>query len=319
MNGRDRRPVGGTELAVSALGIGGGSLANAGGDGAVRMLLDGAWDRGLRYFDTAALYAAGDSERRFGVGLRDRPRDEYVLSTKLGRFVDAAGEVAYDYTASGVERTLAGSMERLGLNRVDVVFIHDLTPALHGAAFEDRFRACMAGAYPFLDGLRARGTIGAVGIAMADADVALRFAREGRFDCFMLAGGYTLLRHGSHDTLLAHCARSGSAVMVAAPFNTGILATGAVPGARLDYAPAPPEVLVRVAAIEAACRRHGVSLPAAALQFPLAHPAVASVVAGHQATTELDANLALLAAPIPMEFWAELKAAGLLALEVPVP
>lgn len=319
MNGRDRRPVGGTGLAVSALGIGGGSLANAGGDDAVRLLLDGAWDRGLRYFDTAALYAAGDSERRFGAGLRDRPRDEYVLSTKLGRFIDAAGEVAYDYTAAGAERTLAGSLGRLGLDRVDIVFIHDLTPALHGASYEDRFRTCMAGAFPFLDGLRARGTIRAVGIAMADADVALRFAREGRFDCFMLAGGYTLLRHGSHDTLLDHCAGSGSTVMVAAPFNTGILATGAVPGARLDYAPAPPEVLARVAAIEAVCRHHGVSLPAAALQFPLAHPAVASVVAGHQATSELDANLALLAEPIPAAFWAELKVTRLLAENVPVP
>ena len=319
MNGRDCRLVGGTDLAVSVLGIGGGSLANAGGDGAVRTLLDDAWDRGLRYFDTAALYAAGESERRFGMGLRERPRDEYVLSTKLGRFVDAAGQNAYDYTAAGAEQSLAGSMERLGLDRVDIVFIHDLTPALHGDSYEEKFRTCMAGAYPFLDGLRSRGIVGAVGIAMADADVALQFAREGRFDCFMLAGGYTLLRHGSHGTLLDHCARSGSAVIVAAPFNTGILATGAVPGARLDYAPARPEVLARVAAIEAACRRHGISLPAAALQFPLAHPAVASVVAGHQATTELDANLALLAAPIPAGFWAELKATGLLAEEVPVP
>ncbi len=319
MNGRDRRPVGGTGLAVSALGIGGGSLANAGGSNVVRTLLDGAWDRGLRYFDTAALYAAGDSERRFGTGLRERPRDDYVLSTKLGRFASAAGQDAYDYTAAGAERTLAGSMARLGLDRVDIVFIHDLTPALHGDSYEDQFRTCMAGAFPFLDGLRARGTIRAVGIAMADAEVALRFAREGRFDCFMLAGGYTLLRHGSHDTLLAHCARSGSAVMVAAPFNTGILATGAVPGARLDYAPAPPEALAQVAAIEATCRRHGVTLAAAALQFPLAHPAIASVVAGHQATAELDANLALLAEPIPAGFWAELKATGLLAEDVPVP
>ena len=320
MNGRDRRPVGGTGLAVSALGIGGGSLANAGGTNAVRTLLDGAWDRGLRYFDTAALYAAGESERRFGMGLRERPRDDYVLSTKLGRFAGAAGRDAYDYTAAGAERTLAGSMARLGLDRVDIVFIHDLTPALHGDSYEDKFRTCMAGAFPFLDGLRARGIIRAVGIAMADAEVALRFAREARFDCFMLAGGYTLLRHASHDTLLAHCARSGSAVMVAAPFNTGILATGAIARrpARLRARPAGGAGAAWPRSRQT-CRRHGVSLAAAALQFPLAHPAVASVVAGHQATTELDANLALLAERIPAGFWAELKVTGLLAEDVPVP
>lgn len=319
MNGLERRPVGRTGLSVSALGIGGGSLANAGGDGAIRTLLDGAWERGLRYFDTAALYAAGESERRFGLGLRDRPRGEYVLSTKLGRFVGGHGQIAYDYTAAGAERTLSGSLDRLGLGRVDIVFIHDLTPALHGDGFERQFATCMDGAYPFLDGLRARGDIGAVGVAMADADVALRCLQAGRFDCVMLAGAYTLLEHRSHATLLAHCARAGSAVMVAAPFNTGILATGAVPGARFGYGPAPADILARVAAIEAVCARHGVPLPAAALQFPLAHPAVASVVAGHQAVAELDANLALLAQPIPAAVWVALKAAGLLPEDVPTP
>ena len=319
MNGLDRRPVGGTGLAVSALGIGGGSLANAKGSDALRALLDAAWDRGLRYFDTAALYAAGESERRFGLGLRDRERDAFVLSTKLGRFIGADGRDAFDYTAPGAERTLEGSLERLGLGRVDIVFIHDLTPALHGDAFDRQFRTCMDGAYPFLDGLRAQGIIRAVGVAMADADTALQFAQAGRFDCFMLAGGYTLLRQASHRTLLAHCAAAGSTVMVAAPFNTGILATGSAPGARLDYAPAPPDVLARVAAIEAVCRRHGVPLPAAALQFPLAHPAVGSVVAGHQAVAELDANLRLLATPVPAAFWAELKETGLLPNDVPTP
>ena len=312
------RAVAGTGLTVSALGIGGGSLANVHGQEGIRVLLDGAWERGLRYFDTAALYAAGESERRFGGELRQRQRDEYVLSTKLGRF-SVDGRDAYDYTAAGAERTLAGSMDRLGIGRVDIVFIHDLTPALHGEAFEAQFRTCMEGAYKFLDGLRARGVIRAVGIAMADADTALRFAHEGRFDCFMLAGGYTLIEHQSRHTLLAHCAATGSAVMVAAPFNTGILATGAVPGARFGYQPASPDILAKVARIEAVCRRHRVTLAAAALQFPLAHPAVVSVVAGHQSVAELDANLSLLATPIPAAFWADLVEADLLPGDAPTP
>ena len=315
MNGR---AVAGTGLTVSALGIGGGSLANVHGQEGIRVLLDGAWERGLRYFDTAALYAAGESERRFGMELRQRARNEYVLSTKLGRF-SVDGRDAYDYSAPGAERTLTGSMDRLGIGRVDIVFIHDLTPALHGETFEAQFRTCMDGAYKFLDGLRARGQIRAVGIAMADADTALRFAHAGQFDCFMLAGGYTLIDHQSRHTLLAHCAKTGSAVMVAAPFNTGILATGAVPGARFGYQPAPPNILANVARMEAVCSRHGVKLAAAALQFPLAHPAVASVVAGHQSVEELDTNLSLLATAIPRAFWAEMVECGLLAGDAPTP
>lgn len=318
MNGRERRIVGGTNVSVSQLGIGGGSLANVHGENGIHALMDGSWKLGLRYFDTAALYAAGESERRFGLGLRGRPRDDFVLSTKLGRFMHE-GTIAYDYTAAGAEASLAGSLDRLGLGGVDVVFIHDLTPALHGDSFKRQFRTAMEGAYPHLDGLRSRGVIGAVGIAMADADVALRFAREGQFDCFMLAGGYTLLEHSSLETLLAHCTANGSSVMVAAPFNTGILATGAIEGARFGYQPAPPEVLARTAAIEAVCRRLGVSLPAAALQFPLAHPAVVSVVVGHQSVAEVQANLDLLAEPIPQELWHELKRTGLLPDAAPVP
>lgn len=318
MNGRDRRMAGHTRVSVSRLGIGGGSLANVHGEDGIRALLDGSWDCGLRYFDTAALYAAGESERRFGLGLRTRPRDDFVLSTKLGRF-SHNGAIAYDYTAAGAEASLAASLDRLGLGRVDIVFIHDLTPALHGESFERQFRTAMGGAYPYLDGLRSKGIIGAVGIAMADADVALRFAQAGRFDCFMLAGGYTLLEHASLETLLAHCSSDGSSVMVAAPFNTGILATGAIEGARFGYQPAPLEVIARTAAIEAICLRFGVSLPAAALQFPLAHPAVVSVVAGHQSMAEVQANLDLLAQPIPQEFWHDLKRSGLLPAAAPVP
>ena len=318
MDGRERRKVGTTTLAVSRLGIGGGSLANLSGDDGVRTLLNFCWEQGLRHFDTAPLYAAGGSEIRFGAGLRGRPRDQFVLSTKLGRFVRDGREV-FDYTASGAAASIELSLERLRLERIDIIFIHDVTPAIHGDAFERQFATAMEGAYPYLAGLRANGVIGAVGVGMADPAVSLRFAQAGQFDCFMLAGGYTLLEHASLDTLLPHCARSGSSVMVAAPFNTGILATGAVDGARYFYRPAPAEILARTAGIEAICRRHGVRLAAAALQFPLAHPAVVSVVAGHQSAGEVTANLGLLEEPIPAEFWQELRSAQLLPAHAPIP
>ena len=210
-------------------------------------------------------------------------------------------------------------MTRLGVDRLDIVFIHDLTPRHHGDNYERQFRTAMEGAYPFLADLRSKGVIGAVGVGMAFPEVCLRFAKEGQFDCFMLAGAYTLLQHASLDTLLPHCEGAGSSVMVAAPFNTGILATGAIEGARFEYMPASPEVLARTAGIEAICRRHGVRLPAAALQFPLAHPAVVSAVVGNQSMAEVTANLELLAEPIPEGMWQELKGAGLLPAHAPVP
>ena len=273
---------------------------------------------GPPHFDTAALYAAGESERRFGACLPDRPRQDYALSTKLGRCVRDGREI-FDYTATGAEASLDASIRRLGGIVPDIVFIHDLTRTMHGQAFERQFATTMNGAYTFLDRLRAQGVIRAVGIAMADAAASLRFAEEARIDCFILAGAYTLLVHASLDTLLAHCALDGSAVLVAAPFNTGILATGAIRGARFGYKPASADLLVRIAAIEAVCRPHRVRLPAAALQFPLAHPAVVSVVAGHQSPAEVQANLGRLAEPIPPEFWYHLKAAGLFPASAPTP
>lgn len=318
MNGRERRKVGTSQLSVSALGIGGGSLANLSGEAGVQKLLNGCWESGLRYFDTAALYAAGQSEIRFGTGLRSRSRSDFVLSSKLGRFV-RDGRDAYDYTAGGAQASMEQSLTRLGLERIDIVFIHDATPALHGDGFERQFATAMEGAYPYLDRLRAQGVVGAIGVAMADADVSLRFARAGRFECFMLAGAYTLLEHAALDTLLQHCTETASSVMVAAPFNTGILATGAVSGARFGYRPASPAILARTSQLEAICQRHNVRLAAAALQFPLAHPAVASVVAGHQSAEEVSANLAFIAEQIPSAVWHEIKKAGLLPTHAPTP
>jgi D-threo-aldose 1-dehydrogenase len=304
-------------LALSRLGVGGGSLISAAGEQGVRDILDAAWDAGLRYFDTAALYAAGESERRLGAALRNRPRDEFVLSTKIGRYAGADGDI-FDYSAAATESAVAASLERLGLGRIDIVLIHDVIPALHGGDFEHRFAEAMTGAWPVLRRMRQEGRIGAVGIALREPAVALRFLREADFDCCMLAGGWTLLQHEALSALLPHCAAQSVTVMVAAPFDTGILATGPVAGARYAYQPAPPEILDRAARLQAICTHHGVSLAAAALHFPLLHPAVASVVAGHQTVAELQVNLRLLDQPMPQALWRDMIAAGLLPADLPI-
>jgi len=305
----ERRPIGRTTLRVSRLGIGGGSLFSSIGDAAVAALVDHCWDRGLRHFDTAALYAGGVSEQRFGAALANRPRGEHVLSTKTGR-TQEDGQNRFDYTREGTLRSIERSLARLKRDRLDIVFIHDVTPDLHGDAYDDRFAEAMEGAYPVLAELRSQGVVGAVGVGVGSWEVCRRFAGAGDFDCMMLAGGYTLLRQDSVP-FLDDCVKRGISVLLAAPFNTGILATGAIEGARYHYKPATPEVLEQTRRIEAVCRRHDVPLPAAALQFPLRHPAVVSAVVGHQSAEEVDRNMALLRREIPDEFWAELAAEGL--------
>jgi D-threo-aldose 1-dehydrogenase len=308
----ERRRVGTTALTVSRLAVGGGSsfVRSEGVD-----LLDACWDAGLRYFDTAPLYGGGESERRFGESLAERPRDDYVLSTKVGR----NGPTAFDYSAAGVTGSLQRSLQRLKLARIDIIYIHDVDPDLHGDAFERRFDEAMTQAYPALAELRDAGTIGAIGVGLKDWDVALRLAKAGRLDCIMLAGGYTLLQHGGLRELLPWCDANGVSVIVAAPYNTGILATGAVEGARYYYQPAPSAIVQRTRELEAVCARHAVPLAAAALQFPLHHPAVISVAVGHERASEVARNLALLAQPIPAALWSEMKDRALIPREAPTP
>lgn len=310
----ERRTLGRTPVCVSRLGVGGGSaFVRAGDEG--RHLLDAAWDAGLRHFDTAPLYGDGESERSYGEALRRRPRDAFAVSTKVGR----EGQRSFDYSGEGVRRSLARSFERLHVDRIDLALIHDVDPDMHGEAFERRFDEAITQALPVLDSLRAAGTLGAVGVGLKDTDVALRLLEAGRFDAVMLAGGYTLLQHGALDALLPWCVAHDVSVLLAAPYNTGILATGAVEGARYFYRPAPPDILERTRQLEVACARHGVPLAAAALQFPLFHPAVASVVVGHERAEEVARNLVLLRHPIPVALWHELKDARLLPAHAPTP
>ncbi|HUH94964.1 MAG TPA: aldo/keto reductase [Casimicrobiaceae bacterium] len=330
------RRIGRTDLAVSLLGVGTapfGSMARQDTDASVGAGFAHLYAAGLRYFDTAPFYGLGLAEHRLGACLRGVDRRSVAISTKVGRLMKPLGggvvpgpgsgasafEVAFDYSYEGTLRSLEHSLQRLGTNAVDIVLIHDVNRRWQGDLVEQRYREAMEGAHRALAELRAAGTIKAFGVGVNDWSILLRFAADGDFDCFMLAGRYTLLDHSALETFLPGCQRRGISVLMAAPFNSGILATGALPGATFFYVEADPEIMARTRRIEAVCSRHGVALAAAALQFPLAHPAVASVVTGMRNAAEAQANLAHCGAAIPAAFWDELKHEGLIAVDAPVP
>lgn len=275
-------------------------------------MVEAAWDAGIRYFDTAPLYGFGHAERRLGAVLRTKPREEFVVSTKVGRLLreDAESEPGqawkgtpplnpvFDFSYDATMRSVEESLRRLGLDRVDILLIHD--PDQH-------FREALGGAYRALDRLRADGTVRAIGAGMNQAEMLARFAREADFDCFLLAGRYTLLDRTGSEELLPLCAERGIAVIAGGVFNSGILAeTG--PAQHYNYQQAPPEVIVRARAIKATCESRGVDVKAAALQFPLRHPAVTSVLTGCRSAAELTENVRLFSAPVPDGLWEELDA-----------
>lgn len=335
----ERVPLGRTGLAVSRLGFGGASIGGLFTDvdeGAAIGAVRHAWDLGIRLFDTAPLYGYGASERRVGAALRDQPRDDFVLSTKVGRLVrdDAAipsdadvdrqaldgrddafyvrtrpVRLVFDYSADGVRRSLDESLERLGLERIDIALIHDP---------DDHWPAAIDEAWPALERLRAEGVIRAVGAGMNQSAMLARFARETDMDVFLLAGRYTLLDQDALHELLPLCLERGIAVLVGGVMNSGVLADPR-PGSRFDYAPASPEILERARRLGEVCARHDVLLRAAAMQFPLAHPAVVSLVAGVRTAAHLDDYPTMLAHTIPAALWTELRAEGLIPADAPVP
>jgi D-threo-aldose 1-dehydrogenase len=312
------------DLTLPPLGYGGGSLFGVTHEREATDLLAYAYERGFRYFDTAPLYGSGLGEHWYGAALRQRSRDAFVLSTKVGRRLrpqpgtatpsdQMPFEVFYDYSYDGVLRSFDDSLQRLGLARVDIALLHDVNPRWHGEQYEQRFREAMDGGYRALERLRGEGVVRAIGVGLKGADVCLRFARAGSFDCMMLAGGYTLLEHDALAEFLPYCVAHDIAVIVASPFNSGILAKGAVEGATYFYSRASDEIVERTRRIDAVCRRHGVPLGAAALQFALGHPAVASAVCGYRSRTEVDTNLQWAALPIPPALWNDLKQERLIA------
>lgn len=324
-------------LKLGPFGFGGAPLGNLFApidESAAVAAVRRAYDVGLRHFDTAPHYGHGLSEHRIGEALRGRPRDSFVLSTKVGRllFPDAqapneqfgfSGTLPfvqrYDYSGDGARKSLEFSLHRLGMARVDIAYIHDCDHDAHGADGPRRFREAMEGALPALTRLREEGVVSAIGLGVNHWETCRDALAHGHIDLFLLAGRYTLLDQSALDELLPLCVARGTGIVIGGPYNSGILATGAKPGATYNYKPATPEILARVAAIETVCARHRVPLRAAALQFPLAHPAVVAVIPGARTPAEIDDNAALMKHPIPSAFWAGLKAEKLLRADAPTP
>ena len=297
---------------LSAMGFGSAPIGNAERVSAEQAVatVHYALENGITLFDTAPLYGAGCSEERLGLALDGVPRSEFVISTKVGRLLDDnSRKLTFDYSRDGVLRSLEGSLKRLKLDQIDLLLIHD--PDNHP-------EEALAEAYPTLDELRQQGVIRAIGSGMNQWQVLTRFAQEANFDCFLLAGRYTLLEQTSID-FLDLCRRKGIGVMLGGVYNSGILASGAVPGATYNYAPAPPAIMEKTAAIAAIGARHGVVINAAALQFAQAHPAVASLVIGAVHPDEIAANLAARQIPIPPALWDDLLDAGLIEANAPLP
>lgn len=315
------------------LGLGGAPLGNLFtviDDTQAQMLVQTAWDSGCRTFDTAPHYGNGLSEHRLGQALRGMRRSEFVLSTKVGRLLqpDAAaprdqnGYVGvlpftqtWDYSARGMQRSIEDSLQRLGMATVDVAYIHDCDATVHGANYPQVLRQVLDQALPQLRQMQQRGLIRHIGLGVNDVRVCLDVLARADLDCLMLAGRYTLVDQSALAELLPLCVQRGVRIALGGVFNSGILATGvreqggAQP--RFNYAAAPQEWVDRVAAVEQVCARHGVPLRAAALQFPLAHPAVDIVMLGAQQTAHWQDAVDMLHHPIPAAFWSELRAQGL--------
>lgn len=332
-----QRPLGRSGLMVTTLGFGGAPLGDlyAGLDEAMAVAtVEAALRSGITLVDTSPLYGHGLSEHRIGAALRRVGRDGILLSTKVGRVAEpfsgrGAGSgyvgglphgLRFDYSYDGTMRSLEQSALRLGTDRLDIVLIHDVDVWTHGPdRIEGRFGEAMDGAYRALDRLRSAGAIKAIGVGVNEAEMCERFARAGDFDTMLLAGRYSLLEQPALSSFMPLAQEKGIGLMLGGVFNSGILASGAVAGARYNYKPAPPEILARVAAIETVCRRHAVPLKRAALHLPLGHPAVSSLVMGAVSPQEVADQVAEIGAPVPARLWQDLKAEGLLAEHVPVP
>jgi len=328
-----RRRIGRTGLSVTELGLGCATLGGsqiAVARAVEEEIVGAAWTAGVRYVDTAPFCGVGRGERWVGDALGDHPRDEWVLSTKVGRllrrnptgiFADGRRhplpfDAVYDYSYDGIMRSFEDSFQRLGLARIDILYVHDIGAYQHGveatAALMKTLResGCRA-----LESLRRSGEVSAIGIGVNEREVLLEALEWGAWDAFLLAGRYTLLEQAPLDDLLPKCVVAGTSIIVGGPLNSGILAGRET----WNYRPAPPEVIERVKAITAICDSYQVPLAAAALQFPLAHPAVAAIIPGPRNAEEFRTNLGLLRHPIPGALWTDLRQAGLLHPDAPVP
>ena len=341
---RDKKQkIGRYGLEVTQMGMGGAALGNLYAvveEDRAAETIAGAYVAGIRYFDTAPLYGYGRSENRLGSELSRYNRDELVISTKVGYslvprteeespespFVEVPPlDKAFDFSRDAVLRSVEESLERLQTDRIDILFIHDpdegvsIQPDFDDPYAVSHFSDAMEQVYPALDELRSQKVVQAIGAAMNQWQMLHDFAVEGDFDCFLLAGRYTLLEQAPARKFLPRCEERGIRVVIGGPYNSGILATGAVEGAYYNYLPATPEVLDRTRRIQEVCTRHNVSLQAAALQFPFGHPSIAAIIPGARSADEIEANVAFFEEDIPVDFWLELKDLSLIAAEAPLP
>jgi D-threo-aldose 1-dehydrogenase len=337
MSTLQRRALARTGLKVSILGFGTAPLGDIYlqlDDRKAIATVERAFELGINLLDTSPLYGHGLAEHRSGTALRRVARKDIVVCTKVGRWMDpfhgrgdGSGFVGgqphravIDYSYDGAMRSVEQSLLRLGTDRLDLLLIHDVDIWTHGAAaIEARFREAMAGAYVALDRLRGEGVVAGIGVGVNEAEMCVRFAKAGSFDVMLLAGRYSLLEQPALTEFLPLAQQQGIGVLLGGVFNSGILATGAVRGAKYNYREAPAEVLAKVVDIDRICAAHDVALPTAALHFALGHPAVASVVLGGQSPQEIERNVAALSSEVPAALWSDLKAARLLNPDAPVP
>ena len=322
------RNIGTTDIAVTELGFGGAPLGVVGDlitDEEAVAIMRRAWDGGIRYFDTAPLYGHGLSEKRVGRALRELPRDAFVLSTKIWRLLVAREEgervarardrepfaIRHDYSFDAVRRSIESSLDRLGLDRIDILLCHDIDAWTHGDAQPGIFDAARNGALPALRELREQGVVRAIGLGVNEWQVCSRVLDMMDVDCFLLAGRFTLLEQDPLDTFLPKCLQRDVSIIIGGPYNSGILTTDDRLRATYDYKPAPDHLWQKAQAIRRMCESHGVDPRAAALRYPLRHTAVAAVIPGVRAIEEVETNLDLFARDIPDALWRDLADAGL--------
>ncbi len=333
----DQRRVGQTALRVTALGCGGAPLGNlqepvSDRDGADA--IDTAWANGCRYFDTAPYYGYGLSERRMGDGLRVRPRSDYVLSTKVGRLIRPGDSeqkklenfpasmpfhAEYDYSYDGVMRSIEDSYQRLGLEHADILLMHDIERRTHGERYPELFKIAMDGGYRAMEELRRGGVVNAIGLGVNDLAACEAAMEAGDFNCFLLAGRYTLLEQAPLDHFFPACQKRGISIIIGGPFNSGVLVRVGRPDATYDYVAIPDAIRDRVKKLAEIAASHGVALGDAALQFCLAHPVVASVIPGARTAAEVQSHWQMVKAKIPSAFWNDLRGQGLLHPDAPTP
>jgi D-threo-aldose 1-dehydrogenase len=337
MNPNQKRRFGRVDLQVSAFAFGTAPIGNflkPIPESEAEAMVHTAWSAGVRFYDTAPMYGHGLAELRTGHYLRWKPRDEFVLASKVGRvlkparrdtidfapWADAAPfTTRFDYSYDGTMRSFEDSLQRLGLESTDMCFIHDIDGFTRGADQPEVFKTAMDGCWKALEKLRSERLVKAIGVGVNEWEVCYEALKQRDFDCFLLAGRYTLLEQDALNDFLPLCQERGAAVVVGGGFNSGILATGARPGAKYNYSPAPASIMERVARIEKVCATHAVPLPAAALQFVVAHPAIPSFIAGTRTVEQLKQNLAWFSHPIPPDYWSDLKRQGLLREDAPTP